>query len=192
LSGIRVIAGKARGVRLKQIDASITRPISDRVKEALFNIIGSDIIGSRMLDMFAGTGSVGIEALSRGASYVVFLDINSKAIDMINRNLSVTKLSDIGLVRQTDAFEYLANSAREKFDYIYIAPPQYNGLWISALEHVDNNLQCMSNDGWVIAQMDPTEFNEYDFKNLYMFDKRQYGNTLLVFYSSLNIHNDSS
>ena len=69
-----MIAGKARGVRLKQVDASITRPITDRVKEALFNIIGSDIINSSMLDMFAGTGSVGIEALSRGASYVMFLD----------------------------------------------------------------------------------------------------------------------
>jgi 16S rRNA (guanine(966)-N(2))-methyltransferase RsmD len=173
-------------MRLKQVDASITRPISDRVKEALFNIIGSDIISSRMLDMFAGTGSVGIEALSRGASYVVFLDISSKAIEVIHSNLSATKFADIGEARQTDALEYLGQTARDKFDYIYIAPPQYRGMWVNAVEHVDNNLKWMSNDGWVIAQMHPAEYTEYDFQNLYMFDKRQYGNTLLVFYSVLN------
>ena len=117
-------------MRLKQVDASITRPITDRVKEALFNIIGSDIINSSMLDMFAGTGSVGIEALSRGASYVMFLDVNSSAIDVINSNLSVTKLSDMGQVHQTAAFDELDDSKREKFEYIYIAPPQYKGMWV--------------------------------------------------------------
>jgi len=187
-----VISGKARGVRLKQVDASITRPITDRVKEALFNIIGSDIINSSMLDMFAGTGSVGIEALSRGASYAMFLDVNSSAIEVINSNLSVTKLSNIGQVQQTDAFEYLDGSKSKKFEYIYIAPPQYNGMWISALEHIDNNLEWMSNDGWVIAQMDPSEFSEYDFKNLCMFDKRQYGNTVLAFYSTVDNENSRS
>ena len=187
-----MISGKARGVRLKQVDASITRPITDRVKEALFNIIGSDIINSSMLDMFAGTGSVGIEALSRGASYAMFLDVNSSAIEVINSNLSVTKLSNIGQVQQTDAFEYLDGSKRKKFEYIYIAPPQYNGMWISALEHIDNNLEWMSNDGWVIAQMDPSEFSEYDFKNLCMFDKRQYGNTVLAFYSTVDNENSRS
>ena len=181
-----MIGGKARGVRLKQVDASITRPITDRVKEALFNIIGSDIINSSMLDMFAGTGSVGIEALSRGASYVMFLDVNSNAIDVINSNLSVTKLSDMGQVQQTDAFDYLDGSKREKFEYIYIAPPQYKGMWVMALKHIDNNLEWMSNDGWVIAQMDPSEFREYDFKNLSIFDKRQYGNTILAFYSMVD------
>tara|TARA_B100000029_G_scaffold215204_2_gene213048 strand:+ start:41346 stop:41885 length:540 start_codon:yes stop_codon:yes gene_type:complete len=176
-------------VRLKQADASITRPITDRVKEALFNIIGSDIINSRILDMFAGTGSVGIEALSRGASYAMFLDVNSRAIDVINSNLSVTKLSDKGNVQQVDAFEYLGRSKKDKFEYIYIAPPQYNGMWITALERVDNNLEWMSNDGWVIAQMDPSEFTEYDFKNLFLFDKRQYGNTVLAFYNMLGDEN---
>ncbi|MBS59743.1 MAG: 16S rRNA (guanine(966)-N(2))-methyltransferase RsmD [Anaerolineaceae bacterium] len=189
MSRIRVISGKARGVRLKQADASITRPITDRVKEALFNIIGSDIINSRILDMFAGTGSVGIEALSRGASYAMFLDVNSRAIDVINSNLSVTKLSDKGNVQQVDAFEYLGRSKKDKFEYIYIAPPQYNGMWITALERVDNNLEWMSNDGWVIAQMDPSEFTEYDFKNLFLFDKRQYGNTVLAFYNMLGDEN---
>ena len=173
-------------MRLRQIDASIARPITDRVKEALFNIIGSDITNARMLDMFAGTGSVGIEALSRGASYVVFLDVNSKAIDVINSNLSVTKLSDNGQTQQTDAFEYVGGSTKEKFEYIFIAPPQYNGMWISALKHIDNNLHWMSDDGWVIAQMDPAEFSEYDFKNLCMFDKRRYGNTLLAFYNMVD------
>ena len=179
-------------MRLKQVDASITRPISDRVKEALFNIIGSDIIGSRMLDMFAGTGSVGVEALSRGASHVVFLDISSKAIGVIHSNLNATKLADISEVRQTDALEYLGQTARDNFDYIYIAPPQYRGMWVNAVEHVDNNLKWMSNDGWVITQMHPNEYTEYDFQNLHMFDKRRYGNTLLVFYSVLNDVFDSS
>ena len=92
-------------MRLKQVDASITRPITDRVKEALFNIIGSDINNARILDMFAGTGSVGIEALSRGASYAMFLDVNFRAIDVINSNLRATKLSDKAQVQQADAFD---------------------------------------------------------------------------------------
>ena len=187
-----MISGRARGVRLKQVDASITRPITDRVKEALFNIIGSDIINARMLDMFAGTGSVGIEALSRGASYAIFLDVNYRAIDVINSNLNVTKLADMGEVQQADAFEYLGGSKKEKFDYIYIAPPQYNGMWISALEHIDNNLEWMSNDGWVIAQMHPSEFSECNFKSLCMFDKRQYGNTVLAFYRMVDSEDSRS
>ena len=192
MSRIRVISGKARGVRLKQVDASITRPITDRVKEALFNIIGSDINNARILDMFAGTGSVGIEALSRGASYAMFLDVSSRAIDVINSNLSATKLSDMAQVQQADAFDYLVGSVKEKFEYIYVAPPQYNGKWSSALEHVDNNLEWMSSDGWVIAQMDPSEFSEYNFKNLSMFDKRQYGNTVLAFYSMVDYEDSKS
>mgnify|MGYP001392639842 CR=1 FL=1 len=124
-------------MRLKQVDASITRPISDRVKEALFNIIGSDIIGSRMLDMFAGTGSVGVEALSRGASHVVFLDISSKAIEVIHSNLSATKFADIGEPRQTDALEYLGQTGNDVLsgaDIIKVAPERYE----SSIEYADN------------------------------------------------------
>ena len=90
MSGLRVIAGTARGRRLRAVPGDITRPITDRTKESLFNIIGSDIVGAGFIDLFAGTGSVGIEALSRGAKYVRFVDFHQSAIQTVKSNLEHT------------------------------------------------------------------------------------------------------
>lgn len=179
---LRIIAGTARGIRIQSVPGDTTRPITDRVKESLFNIIGQDIHDSSFLDLFAGTGSVGIEALSRGASAVTFLDQNSKPITTIKNNLKLTRLEKNAQVFQTDAFQYLTRQAGTHFDYIYIAPPQYQQLWLRALQLVDQNPGWLSADGWLIVQIHPVELEEVKLLHLVEFDRRKYGSTLLLFY----------
>ena len=183
MSQPRIISGSARGIRIDSVPGDTTRPITDRVKEALFNIIGPDIVGSNFLDLFAGTGSVGIEALSRGAKKCLFLDLAPQAVITIKKNLERTHLSKNGFVQQMDSFHFLINPLESGFDYIYIAPPQYKGMWNKALELINTHSQLISEDGWVIVQIDPVEFSEFSFENLVEFDRRKYGSTLLLFLS---------
>ncbi len=187
---LRIIGGKARGRRIRSVPGDTTRPITDRVREALFNIIGVDIQGAVFLDLFAGTGSVGIEALSRGASKVTFIDVNRLPIKTIHENLRATDLSTGAEVLQIDAFVFLERLAGDKYDYIYIAPPQYKGLWKRALESVDEKADILSEDAWVIVQIHPVELDdlggEETLKNLVEFDRRQYGSTVLLFYQPMS------
>ena len=187
MSGIRVISGSARGRRLKQLSDTRTRPISDRVKEALFNIIGHDIRNAAVLDLFGGTGSVGVEALSRGAARAVFLETRRQAIETIRTNLALTGFANRSEVLQTDAMVYLEEAPRRGFDYVYIAPPQHKGLWTAALQRVDRAVAWLNPNGWAIAQIHPAEFDELELKRLALFDRRNYGNTMLCFFSVLEV-----
>lgn len=186
MSNPRIISGTAKGMRLKTIPGTITRPITDRVKEALFNIIGFDVIGSFFLDMFGGSGSVGIEALSRGAEYAEFVEINTKAYAVLKENLTKSNLAEKAKIIKADAFKYLQQANKNKFDYIFIAPPQYHGLWIEALKLVDKTPALMNDNCWVIVQIDPVEDENVSLSELSLFDKRKYGSTVLNFYSSQN------
>lgn len=178
-----MISGTARGCRLKKVPGDSTRPIMDRVKESLFNILREDVYDARWLDLFAGTGQVGIEALSRGAREVVFIDMVRAAIRTIEQNLEITKLADSAQIVKSDAFSYLERSAIEPFDLIFIAPPQYKELWVTALEMVDKRPSTLlTPDGMVVVQIDPKEFQELDLQNLTLFKSRKYGNTQLDFY----------
>lgn len=182
MSGLRVIAGKARGRKLRPVPGEITRPITDRTKESLFNILGADIVGSSMLDLFAGTGAVGIEALSRGAAFVRFVDVHQPAVQTIRANLDGTGLKQNSDVRKIDAFQLLDDPPDRAFQYIYIAPPQYKQLWKRAARKVDENPSWLTEDAWVIVQIHPVEYEPLVLKNLVEFDQRRYGSTLLVFF----------
>lgn len=190
MSPIRVISGIARGRKLRKVPGGKTRPITDRVKEAVFNILGSDIEDSKMLDLFAGTGSVGIEALSRGATFVRFVDRNGLAISTVRENLTKTGLIDVADILKMDAFTLLNRKSDQSFDYIYIAPPQYLELWKKAITTLDANPGWMVEDAWVIVQIDPKEYENLALENLSEFDKRIYGNTELVFYEHKQVEND--
>lgn len=180
---MRVIGGQARGYKLKQVPGDTTRPITDRVKENLFNILGDWVVGTRWLDLFAGTGQVGIEALSRGARSAVFVDSARQAIRTVRANLDHTRLSERAQVRCQDAFDYLAGEEMGRFDVIYIAPPQYKGLWSKALQRADTIVgQLLTEDGLIIVQIDPREYQEIALKSLGLSDRRKYGNTMLCFY----------
>lgn len=179
---IRVIAGSAKGRKLKRVPGDSTRPVMDRVKEALFNILGVGIHGCSFLDLFAGTGSIGIEALSRGAARVVFIDRDRLAIRTIVENLELTRLSERAEVQRADSFAYLQRPNLEPFEYIYVAPPQYKGLWKRALILVDENPACLYPDGITIVQIDPHEREDISLDSLHLYDERTYGRTLLLFY----------
>lgn len=185
MSGIRVIGGTARGRRLNLVPGDSTRPITDRVKENLFNILGQNVVHASLLDVFAGTGSVGIEALSRGADFVRFLDLNRSAIKTIHENLAVTGFKERSQVRQQDAFAMFASRPDRVFDLIFIAPPQYKGLWVRALRAVEEHMDWLAEDGAVIVQIDPKEDEDVALAKLGEVDRRKYGNTLLLFFEPL-------
>jgi 16S rRNA (guanine966-N2)-methyltransferase len=179
---MRVISGKAKGRKLRPVPGSATRPITDRVKENLFNLIQWDVPGSRFLDLFAGTGSVGIEALSRGAREVVFLDTSRAAISVINANLAHCKLTESARVIRTDAFVFLSNIPSHAFDIVYIAPPQYQEFWSRTLQALDRCPEWIAEDGLAIVQIHPKEYRQLSLENLEVIDQRTYGSTMLVFY----------
>lgn len=189
---IRVIAGKAKGRILKPVPGDSTRPIMDRVKEALFNIIGADIWDTTFIDLFAGTGSVGIEALSRGAAQAYFYDLERAAIKTIQHNLQLTRLSDQAVVRQADALALIEGAPPAPVDYIYVAPPQYQGLWLRTLQALDASPAWLSNQPVVIVQIDPNEQRPVALGSLEPYDERKYGNTLLWFFETKEVLPDDN
>jgi 16S rRNA (guanine966-N2)-methyltransferase len=179
---LRVISGTAKGRKLMSVPGDTTRPVMDRVKEALFNILADDVVDSNWWDLFAGTGAIGIEAISRGAAFVRFSDLNRAPIDTIKANISHCKFDSQSEVRRGDAFSMLASTADRQFEYIYIAPPQYKEMWSNALKLLDEHTDWLTEDGTVIVQIDPTEYQEIELNNLVEGEQRKYGSTLLVFY----------
>ena len=147
---MRVLTGTARGRKLKSLEGLETRPTADRVKEGIFNIIQFDLEGRRVLDLFAGTGQMGIEALSRGASGAVFVEQRRDAATLVRDNLKTTELSDRGRVVCGDALAYLA-SAKEKFDIIFIDPPYAARLWHNALDAI-SRFDILSNHGIIVCE----------------------------------------
>jgi 16S rRNA (guanine(966)-N(2))-methyltransferase RsmD len=178
---MRVIAGSAKGVPLQAVPGSGTRPISDRVKEALFSILGDAILDARVLDLFAGTGSVGIEGLSRGAAEAVFVEKAYAAVSTIRANLRRTRLEQNALVRKSDVFRFLAGKA-QSFDLVYVAPPQHIGLWSRTLLALEANPGWLSPDSLVVVQIFPKEFEPLHLDTLCLAEQRRYGSTLLCFY----------
>ena len=179
---LRVISGSARGRKLKSVPGDTTRPVMDRVKEALFNILADDVIDSKWWDLFGGTGAIGIEALSRGAAFVRFSDLNRAPVETIKENVAHCGFTNQSEVRKGDAFSMLGTQVDRKFEYIYIAPPQYQEMWVKALRLADENIDWLTDEGTVIVQIDPTEYREIELKNLVETEQRKYGSTLILFY----------
>ncbi len=181
---MRVIAGEAKGRPLVAVPGQGTRPITDRVKSALFSILDSQgmIQGRRYLDLFGGTGAVGIEALSRGAAQTVFCERDRAALATLRRNLESTGMAARAIVVAGDAFRYLAQPDLEPFDIIYIAPPQYRGLWLRALSVIDARSELLTAEGQAIVQIYPKEWIDPDLSSLTLLDRRQYGSTALCFF----------
>lgn len=178
---MRVVSGKAKGRKLLPVPGDTTRPILDRVKTALFDILRPSIEGKAILDLFAGSGSVGIEALSQGAATCVFLDLAKPAIETIKKNLETTDLSSQAEVKNMDAFTYLKNTSKD-FDLIYVAPPQFKGIWEEAVRCIAERSHLLSTNGIIIVQIDPKEYEALTLSDFIETEQRKYGNTLLVFY----------
>ena len=181
---LRVITGKAKGRRLQMVPGDSTRPITDRAKEALFSIIGTWIVDTRVLDLFGGTGAVGIEALSRGAHYAQFVDAERRAVETIQANLKHCHLEGQASVDRHDAFTWLDRYRGRAFDLIYIAPPQYQELWSKALLRIDSLPDLLPDFGSVIVQIHPKEDAPVALARLQEYDRRRYGSTLIIFYAT--------
>ena len=179
---LRVISGAAKGRKLKDVPGDTTRPVTDMVKQALFNILAGDVQDSVWWDLFGGTGAVGIEALSRGAAFVRFSELNRLPIETIKANLETTGFTSQAEIRRGDVFAMLFATPDRVFDYVYVAPPQYKEMWSKALALLDANPGWLGEDPEVIAQIHPREYVELELNNLVEFEQRKYGSTLLVFF----------
>lgn len=144
---MRVITGTARGRRLRTPENYDIRPTTDNVKESVFNIIQFDIEGRRVLDLFAGTGQLGIECLSRGAAEAVFIDENTAAVKIVKENLKTCGFT--AAVLQQDALSYLRHCGR--FDLVFVDPPYDSGLYESVLETI-NSVDILSDGGIILCE----------------------------------------
>ncbi len=177
---MRVITGKARGITLLTPDGMQTRPTSDRVKEALFSIIQFDIPGAKVLDLFGGTGQLGIEALSRGAKSAVFVDEREAACRLIRENLKKTRLESIGRVIRSDYMDYLKN-CNERYDIIILDPPYAEVFLENALKTI-TEIDILQSGGIIIAERPLGKDLPWLFCGFTRSRDYKYGNTLLTVY----------
>ena len=177
---MRVITGKARGVQLKTPEGMTTRPTADRVKEALFSIIQFEIATARVLDLFGGTGQLGIEALSRGAKSAVFVDAGEPACRLIRENLKRTKLENDAKVIRGDYLDYLKR-CREKFDIIFLDPPYAEVFLENALKCIAE-IDILQSGGIIVTERPVGKELPWDFDGFTRSKDYKYGNTVLTIY----------
>ena len=177
---MRVITGKARGVQLKTPEGMLTRPTADKVKEALFSIVNFDIPAAKVLDLFAGTGQLGIEALSRGADSAVFVDAREDACKIVRENLRRTKLEAYASVVRSDYLDYLRR-CKSKFDIILLDPPYAEEFLEKALKYI-TEIDILQSGGIIITERPLGKELPYDFEGFTRSKDYKYGNTLLTLY----------
>ena len=181
---MRVISGKARGKKLISPESEVTRPTLDRVKEAMFNKIQFQVKNATCLDLFAGTGALGIEALSRGAKETVFCDELPETIKVIKKNIEITRNLENSIIINKDynlALESL-KSQNKKFDIIFLDPPYKTNLATMALQKIIMS-NLLTEDGIIIIETDDIKKKEeiLKLKNIQIFDERKYGSVWLIF-----------
>ena len=178
---MRVVSGKVRGLQLKTIESDATRPTKDMVKEALFSILMSKTPDSVFLDLFAGSGAIGIEALSRGAEKAYFSDNNIECIKVITDNLKKARMLEDAYIFHGDYLKMIDEIKEIKFDIIFIDPPYSKGLGIKAIERI-SSYNLLKIDGILVYETDEVE-NIPDTIGMYeRFNDKKYGRNVLNFY----------
>lgn len=177
---MRVIAGSARGTRLKTPDGMLTRPTSDRVKEAVFSIIQFDIAGSRFLDLFGGSGQMAIEALSRGASSAVLVDGRREACQLMRDNLKTTHLTERARVIQSDYLSYLEKCS-DTFDLIFLDPPYAEVFLENALKKI-SEIDILSDRGIIICERPADKLTDLEIPGLQRGKDYRYGKTWVTLF----------
>lgn len=181
---MRVISGTARGTTLHSIDDTKTRPTLDRVKESLFNIIQNKIEDTIVLDLFSGSGAIGIEFLSRGAKKAYLCDNSVQAVQMIKKNLTKTRLLDKAIIYNKDYNKCIEELKNIKFDIIFLDPPYKEGIAVDAIEKISNN-KLLQKDGIIIIETDEPDRDIKELEsmniNIQIYDLRKYGRATLIF-----------
>lgn len=178
---MRIIAGRARGTKLYTLEGTATRPTLDRVKESIFNIIQNEIQDSIFLDLFSGSGAIGLEALSRGAKKAILCDKSKEAINIIKKNVEKTHLLEKVEIQNSDFIECL-KMQKEKIDIIYIDPPYQTDYIQKSLEILENS-EVITKTTTIILETDNEEKILQQIKGLKfeIIDKRKYGVAHIIF-----------
>ena len=180
---MRVISGKVRGLKLDTPKNEDVRPTTDRVKESLFNIINQYVMDSNVLDLFAGTGSLGIECLSRGALSATFVDVSKDSINIVKSNVKKSRFENESTILNLDfksAIDRL-KMQNKKFDIIFMDPPYYKNMFIDALSSIDD-ANLLDDDGIIVVEHDTKDKFEDKIGRLEKHKEKKYGNTTLTFY----------
>jgi len=179
---MRIISGSARGTKLFTLEGQATRPTLDRVKESLFNIIQNEIPNSIFLDLFSGSGAIGLEAASRGAKKAILCDKSKDAINIINKNIEKTHLKDKVKLYNLDYENLLKKEIKEKIDIIYIDPPYNSDFAIKSVEIVIQQ-KIVDENSTIIIETDEEEkvLKELEKFDIEIIDERKYGRAILVF-----------
>ncbi len=174
---MRIIAGKGKGTKLFTKKGNTTRPTADRVKEALFSIISDKILGAEVLDLFGGSGALGLESLSRGVSFVTFCDNDRESINIIKQNIEKTKnvIGESAALYHIDGEDFLEKTDKE-FDLIFLDPPY--GYNIEKILNIIHEKNIIKSTGLIIYE---TEINIEEFENYIIIDKRKYGRPYVIF-----------
>ena len=177
---MRVISGKMRGVRLKTPNGLSTRPTADRVKEAMFSILQFELPGAKVLDLFGGTGQLGIEAVSRGAKSAVFVDQNEQACRLIRENLKLAKMEQESKVVRSDYLSFL-KTTKEKFDIILLDPPYAEVFLENALKLI-SEIDILQTNGIIVAECPVGKVLPGEYPGFARSKDYKYGNTILTIY----------
>ncbi len=185
---MRVITGSAKGRRLKMPKGGKTRPAMNKVKGSTFNIISKLVPNARFLDLFAGSGNLGIEALSRGASFAAFVDSSRECTKTIKENLEITKLNEKGRVFTMDCLKFLRSKKLDAFDVVFIDPPYLKGLLEPILQYLPQSPLFHQETLFIIERQKKDNLNLEEKPYLRMTDERSFGDTVSTFFK-LNENN---
>jgi len=179
---MRIISGALKGRKLAALPGFATRPTTDRVRESIFNIIAADIENARVLDLFAGTGALGLEALSRGAAGAVFVDASTGAVNIIRKNIAACRAESRARIIQWNITKNLncLQPAAPAFDLVFMDPPYDHNLILPALENLMKK-DVMKNSATVIIEHSAREPIPESLPELHLADRRAYGKTLVSF-----------
>lgn len=174
---MKIISGKYKGKKINGFDLDGTRPTMDRVKESLFAMIQMKIKNSKILDLFAGSGNLGLEALSNGAKEVTFVDKNRKAIEIVQKNIKELKVTENYQVITSDYLLFLKQN-KQKYDFIFLDPPYASDYIEKAIPIILNN-HLLEKDGMIICEY---ENKSLEFENLMIWKERKYGTKMITIY----------
>lgn len=178
---MRIISGCRRGHKLFEFEGKDVRPTTDRVKESIFNMIAPYIHGANVLDMFAGSGALSFEMLSRGAAHAVLLDKDKHSIELIRKNVKSLRFEDLCDVREISCFDYVAGCS-ERFDVIFLDPPYNKGYIEPALTAIVKN-DVLNDGGIIVLESDNTDFRN-ETEGLRLIKQKRYGRTFITLYEN--------